>query len=165
MTALFSRGKGRRAAAAVGAVTLGLVALTACDKPTPLATVTVGSTTVSSEATDGCFGDGKALDKSVMEKCLSKKDGKTVKVGAGEKVRIGVEPKIADTGWVVVAGGPVMPEPTNNTYRTFDTDTLFTQKNQMGQATLMDKVTVTVIELNKGEAKGMWHFNLERDGS
>ncbi|HBF81590.1 MAG TPA: DUF2771 domain-containing protein, partial [Streptomyces sp.] len=42
MTVAFFSGKGRRIGVALGAVSAGLLVLSACDKPTPLATVTVG---------------------------------------------------------------------------------------------------------------------------
>jgi len=42
----------RRAATTIGAIGLGLVALTACDKPTPMATVTVGTKSVTAETFD-----------------------------------------------------------------------------------------------------------------
>lgn len=169
--ALFSRGargKGRRAAAATGAVFLGLVALTACDKPTPMATVTVGSGSVHTEATDGCYDDGKALAKKASDACFNKKAHKTISVEPGEKVRIGVDPKIADSGWALIAGSPMMSGPSKSTYRSFDSDALFEQKDpQTGQVVgSSKKVTLVIVEFGKsGTAKGMWHVNLKRDDS
>ncbi|MBL1095353.1 hypothetical protein [Streptomyces coffeae] len=167
--ALFSRGKGRRAATAACAVALGLIALSACDKPTPLATVTVGSTTVTAEAAHGCYNESEQLSKSALEKCLAKAPEKTIKVTTGEKVRIGVDPKIAESGWAVVAGTPVMNEPSKETYRSFDSETLLSQQNpQTGQPSPVDKVTLTVVQVDeegKGSKrpKGLWRFKLERD--
>lgn len=91
--ALFSRGKGRRAATAACAVSLGLVALSACDKPTPLATVTVGSETVTAEASDGCYGDGKDLSSAKFKACLSAKPDKTIKVTPGTRCGSGWTPR------------------------------------------------------------------------
>ncbi|WP_055546630.1 hypothetical protein [Streptomyces sp. NBRC 110028] len=164
--ALFSRGKGRRATTAACAVALGLIALSACDKPTPLATVTVGSSTVTAEASKGCFGDGKNLGSSTFKKCLSAKPTETVKVGAGDKVRIGVDPEIADSSWGLIANNPVMAEASKETYRSFDSDTLFAQQNaQTGQTTMSKSVTITVAQLGDGTqgVKGIWRFKLERD--
>ncbi|MET7764427.1 hypothetical protein ABZS86_30905 [Streptomyces sp. NPDC005355] len=164
--ALFSRGKGRRAATAACAVSLGLIALSACDKPTPLATVTVGTTTVTAEAPNGCYGDGKDLSSAKFKKCLSAKPDKTIKVGAGDKVRIGVDPEIAKSSWGLIANNPVMAEASKETYRSFDSDTLFAQQNpQTGQTSLQKSVTITVAELGKGSQgiKGIWRFKLERD--
>ncbi|WP_063729732.1 hypothetical protein [Streptomyces sp. RTd22] len=164
--ALFSRGKGRRATTAACAVALGLIALSACDKPTPLATVTVGSSTVTAEASKGCFGDGKNLGSGTFKKCLSAKPADTIKVGAGDKVRIGVDPEIAESTWGLIANNPVMAEPSKETYRSFDSDTLFAQQNpQTGQTTMSKSVTVTVAQLGDGTqgVKGIWRFKLERD--
>ncbi|MFG2227002.1 hypothetical protein ACIBK8_28810 [Streptomyces sp. NPDC050161] len=162
--ALISRGKGRRAAAAVGAVSLGLITLSACEKPTDLATVTVGSSTITAEATPGCDGEGKMLDKKQVESCITKKGDKTLTVHPGEKVRVGVEPDVAKSGWIVIGGGPVMREPSKQTYRTFDADTLFMQQNpQTGQTTYTKSVTLQVAELGEGQGpKTMWHFTLKQ---
>lgn len=162
--ALISWGKGRRAAAAIGAVSLGLITLSACEKPTPLATVTVGSTTVTSEVTAGCDGEGKVLDKKTIESCLMKKGGKTLTVSPGDKVRVGVEPEVAKSGWIVLGGGPVMREPSKDTYRSFDAETLFAQQNpQTGQTAYTKTVTLQVAELGgAGGPKTMWHFTLKQ---
>ncbi|WKX71021.1 hypothetical protein [Streptomyces sp. XD-27] len=167
--ALISRGKGRRAAIAAGAVTLGLLGLTACDKPTPITTVTVGSHSESSEATKGCRGDSKELSQKDIQTCLNKESGEKISVEPGQKVRIGVDPEVADSGWVVIAAGPVMNEPAKSTYRTFDGEELFAQKNEMGQPMPpKDEVTIAIVELGKGKGrnqgvKNMWHFTLKRE--
>ncbi|MGY5128548.1 hypothetical protein [Streptomyces nigrescens] len=163
--ALISWGKGRRAAAAIGAVSLGLITLSACEKPTALATVTVGSSTVTAEATPGCDGDGKVLSKKDISGCLTKKGGKTITVRPGEKVRVGVEPDVAKSGWIVIGAGPVMREPSKGTYRSFDAESLFMQQNpQTGQTTYSKDVTLQVAELGAGEGpKTMWHFTLKQE--
>ncbi|REK90733.1 hypothetical protein DY245_08645 [Streptomyces inhibens] len=162
--ALISWGKGRRAAAAIGAVSLGLITLSACEKPTALATVTVGSTTVTAEATPGCDGDGEVLSKKAIAACITKKGGKTITVHPGEKVRVAVDPEVAKSGWIVIGGGPVMREPSKETYRSFDADTLFMQQNpQTGQTTYTKNVTLQVAELGDGDGpKTMWHFTLKQ---
>lgn len=168
MTAAFSRGKGRRATAALGTVTAGLLVLAGCDKPTPLATLSAGSDSVSTEATDGCYHEGGgSLSEKKTASCLSKKGSETLSVKPGEKLRVGVEPKIAKSGWVLVSEDPPMNEPSKETYRSFDADDLFQQRNQMGQVEGMRKTAkVAVVELGKGgSAKGMWHFTLRRDNS
>lgn len=167
--ALISWGKGRRAAAAIGAVSLGLITLSACEKPTALATVTVGTTTVTAEATHGCDGEGKVLDKKTIESCITKQGGKSITVHPGEKVRVGVEPEVAKSGWIVIGGGPVMREPSKSTYRSFDAETLFAQQNpQTGQTTYTKSVTLQVAEISEsggegaGGPKTMWHFTLKQ---
>ncbi|MEU9503949.1 MULTISPECIES: hypothetical protein [unclassified Streptomyces] len=162
--ALISWGKGRRAAAAIGAVSLGLVTLSACEKPTALATVTVGSSTVTAEATPGCDGNGKELSRKAVTACITKKGGKTITVHPGEKVRVGVDPDVAKSGWIVIGAGPVMREPSKQTYRSFDADALFMQQNpQTGQTTYTKDVTLQVAELHEGDGPTtMWHFTLKQ---
>ncbi|MFF8369189.1 hypothetical protein ACF05W_10140 [Streptomyces lydicus] len=162
--ALISWGKGRRAAAAIGAVSLGLVTLSACEKPTALATVTVGSSTVTAEATPGCDGQGKDLSRKAVAACITKKGGKSITVHPGEKVRVGVDPEVAKSGWIVIGAGPVMREPTKQTYRSFDADTLFMQQNpQTGQTTYTKDVTLQVAEIGKSQGPTtMWHFTLKQ---
>lgn len=96
----------RRCAAAVGAVALGLSALTACTKPTALATVTVGKGSVNTEADQqgSCWNGGKTLSRTAIASCLQSQaaPGTTVKVHSGDKVHLGVDPDIAKTGWVVL---------------------------------------------------------------
>ena len=69
MTTLQSVVRRRRALAAAGAVSAGVLVLSACDKPTPLATVTVGTSSVHSEAT--CGGEsGETVKTADLPKCL-----------------------------------------------------------------------------------------------
>ncbi|GAA0332510.1 DUF2771 domain-containing protein [Streptomyces blastmyceticus] len=153
MTDAFFQGKRRRAAAAVGAVAFGLVALSACDKPTPLATVTVGTTTVTTEA--ACFDESKTLDEAALQKCLADKSVKSIKVKQGDKIRVGVEPKIADESWFVVAGNQPRSNQTKQTYTSLNGDQLF-YNQQMGT---LDKSTVlSVVSKN-----GVWSVKLELD--
>ncbi|MCD9142959.1 DUF2771 domain-containing protein [Streptomyces albireticuli] len=157
MTAAFFRGKRRRAAAAAGAVTFGLLALSACDKPTPLATVTVGSTTVTTEA--ACYEEGKELGEKALEECTKDKTPKTIKVKHGDKVRVGVEPDIADKGWVALTSGPMGPVQRSNqlkqTYTTLNGDELFV--NQQLRR-VEDSTILTVLTKD-----GVWNFKLELD--
>ncbi|MBB5119460.1 hypothetical protein AF335_28860 [Streptomyces eurocidicus] len=157
MTAAFFRGKRRRAAAAAGAVTFGLLALSACDKPTPLATVTVGSTTVTTEA--ACYEKGKELGDKALNECVKDKTPKTVKVKHGDKVRVGVEPDIADKGWVAVTSGAMGPVQRTNqlkqTYTTLDGDELFVNQ-QMRR--VEDSTILTILTKD-----GVWNFKLELD--
>ncbi|MEW1656951.1 MULTISPECIES: hypothetical protein [unclassified Streptomyces] len=163
--ALISRGKGRRAAA-LGAVTLGLLTLSACQQPTALATVTVGTTTVTAEVTPGCDGDGKSLDQKTLKECISKKGGDTLTVRPGEKVRVGVDPEVAKAGWFVIGAQPLMRAPSTETYRTFDADDLFKQTNPAtGQTGSLDEVTLLVAQAGKNAGEGpvaMWHVNLKQ---
>ncbi|MGW3571103.1 hypothetical protein ACWDSL_45735 [Streptomyces sp. NPDC000941] len=166
--ALFTRGKGRRAATAACALSLGIVALSACDKPTPLATVTVGTKTVTTEAAKDCYKDGKVVAKSEKKvtACLTAKPKETLSVSPGEKVRVGVDPKMAESGWVVIseAHGVINPQ-SKQTYLSLDSDKLFQQTDpQTGQTTPLDSVTIVVVETGKNSGiKGAWPIKLKRD--
>ncbi|MBH1936052.1 DUF2771 domain-containing protein [Streptomyces sp. AV19] len=152
MTAAFFRGRRRRAAAAAGAVTFGLVVLSACDKPTPMATLTVGSSTVQSEAS--CYEDGGAIDQKDLADCLGK-SGKTIKATVDDKLHIGVDPKIADHGWTVfVDGQPALGKMTK-TYRTLQAGGFF----QGGK----DEVKISIVEVGDREALGVWNFTLKNN--
>src|SRR5690242_12170894 len=105
----------RRSAAAVGAVVLGLAALSACSKPTPLATVTVGSDTINSQA--ACYNDGKPLSTSTLRSCLSKTPtDNAITVRAIDSVHIGVDPDVAKNGWLVFSNGQARTDLIKDTY-------------------------------------------------
>ncbi|GAA3505699.1 DUF2771 domain-containing protein [Streptomyces prasinosporus] len=151
----------RRAVAAVGAVSAGLLVLSACDKPTPMATVTVGSSSVSSEAT--CGGEGEDLKAADLNKCLKDKGVEEISVdpeGEGESVRFGVDPEVADNGWTILMNGrPLLTEPVHKTYMTIPGSVFFNaQYGAQGDSTL-----VSVKEGGSNEATGLWSFRLKKD--
>ncbi|MEU2430685.1 DUF2771 domain-containing protein [Streptomyces sp. NPDC007861] len=150
-------GKRRRAAAAVGAVSAGLLVLSGCDKPTPLATVTVGTESVATEA--ACYNDGKAIKESLIQGCLNKKTGPTIEVSADDRVRFGVEPEIAENGWTLFIGGQqAEPEPYHKTYRSIPGSAFFS--TAMGEAT--STAQVSVVETTGKKLTGIWHFTLKK---
>ncbi|MFI1970334.1 DUF2771 domain-containing protein [Streptomyces cinnamoneus] len=158
MTAAIFRGRRLRAAATVGAVAFGLVALSACDKPTPLATVTVGSKTVTTEA--ACYNDGESIETPKVASCLKEGEDKTVKAAMEDKIRFGVDPKIADKGWTIfINDQAVEPEPNNKTFRSIPASAFFST----GQGPAVAKTKVSIVEAASGKALGVWNFTLERD--
>ena len=153
MTVAFFSGKRRRAAAALGAVSAGLLVLSACDKPTPLATVTVGTDSV-------CYNDGKAIKESLLQGCLTEKPAKTIKVALDDKVRMGVDPEIADHGWTLLFGGqPVEQEPYKKGYRTIPGSAFFS--SQTGEPT--SNTAVSILETSGKKVIGIWHFKFEKE--
>ncbi|MEV5335577.1 DUF2771 domain-containing protein [Streptomyces werraensis] len=158
MTTLQSAVRRRRAVAAAGAVSAGLLLLSACDKPTAMATVTVGSDSVSAEAT--CGGEGKALTTEALNECLRDKDIDEIKVDPTETVRFGVDPEIADNSWTILLNGQPLVEPMkNNTYQTIPGSVFFNaQYGAQGDSTL-----VSIKEGGENEATGLWSFRLKKD--
>ncbi|GGZ95400.1 DUF2771 domain-containing protein [Streptomyces echinoruber] len=153
MTTLHSVGRRRRAVAAAGAVSAGLLVLSACDKPTPLATLTVGRSSVSEEAT--CYHDGDALKQSETKKCL--KADQTITVDPDETVRFGVDPEIADHGWTILMNGQPLTDSSKKTYRTIPGSVFFNaQYGATGDSTI-----VSVKEGDKSTL-GVWSFKLKK---
>ncbi|GCD35533.1 lipoprotein [Streptomyces chrestomyceticus JCM 4735] len=167
MTAFSSWGTGRRAAAALGAVSLGLVTLSACEKPTPLATVTAGKDTVTAEA--ACYDDGKVLgdlaasDKKAQAeftKCLTTEPKKTLTVHPGEKLRLGVEPDVAEDGWIALSNNSPITNVSKQTYQVVaSADQLFV--NQQTRS-LADSTVVSVVATKGGKYTGVWNVKLKR---
>ncbi|MDF3300464.1 DUF2771 domain-containing protein [Streptomyces tropicalis] len=156
MTSLQSAVRRRRAVAAAGAVTAGLLALSACQKPTPLSTITVGRSTVSSEAT--CYNDGNALKAADLAKCLKGTGIKSIKVDPDDTVRFGVDPKIADKGWTILMNGQPLTDSSTKTYRTIPGSVFFNaQYGASGNSTL-----VSIKEGDKN-VTGLWSFKLTKD--
>lgn len=157
MTVAFFSGKGRRIGVALGAVSAGLLVLSACDKPTPLATVTVGDNSVSAEAS--CYNDGKPLKQGDVKGCLNKKADKVVKAGMDDKVRFGVDPEVADHGWTLfINGQQAEQEPYKKTYRSIPGSAFFSSES--GQTT--SKTQISIVETKGKDLLGIWHFRLEK---
>ena len=151
----------RRVVAAAGAVCAGLLVLSACDKPTPLSTITVGRDSVSSEAT--CGGEGKTLQAAALTKCLADKDIKSITVDPDETVRFGVDPDIADKRWTILMNGQPLTEDSDKTYRTIPGSVFFNaQYGAQGNSTL---VTIKAGDGKKNSttATGLWSFKLKKD--
>ncbi|MFF9808929.1 DUF2771 domain-containing protein [Streptomyces coeruleorubidus] len=156
MTTLQSAVRRRRAVAAAGVVSAGLLVLSACDKPTPMATVTVGSDSVNSEAT--CGGEGDALKSSDLTQCLKDKGVKTISVDPDETVRFGVDPEIADKGWTILMNGQPLTDSSTKTYRTIPGSVFFNaQYGAQGNSTLVS------IKEGEKDTSGLWNFKLEKD--
>ncbi|WP_367322310.1 DUF2771 domain-containing protein [Streptomyces sp. HUAS ZL42] len=161
MTWMQSVVRRRRAVAAAGAVSAGLLVLSACDKPTPLSTLTVGRTSVSEEAT--CGGEGDSLNATDLTKCLKDTDIKSIKVDPDETVRFGVDPEIADKRWTILMNGQPLTEDSDKTYRTIPGSVFFNaQYGAQGDSTL--------VSIKAGDGKkdsqtvtGLWSFKLKKD--
>ncbi len=161
MTTLQSVVRRRRAVAAAGAVSAGLLLLSACDEPTPLSTITVGSDSVSSEA--ACGGEDDVLSQSEITKCLQDKDAKSITVDQDETVRFGVDPDIADKNWTILMNGQQLVEDSDKTYRTVPGSVFFNaQYGAQGNST---NVAIAARDGKDGSEKitGVWVFKLKKD--
>ncbi|WP_263168915.1 DUF2771 domain-containing protein [Streptomyces sp. SCSIO ZS0520] len=149
----------RRAFAVLAAAAAGPLVLTACDKPTPIATVTVGTDSVHSEAE--CYNEGdEPLSTEQVKSCLTASKGiKTIKVHADETVRFGVEPDIADKGWALLLNGQPITEPLKRTYTTVPGSVFFNQ--QYGAQG--DSTTVSIAKGDNQKAYGLWSFKLTKE--
>ncbi|MFF8938658.1 MULTISPECIES: DUF2771 domain-containing protein [Streptomyces] len=156
MNTLQSVVRRRRAVAVAGVVSAGLLVLSACDKPTPMATVTVGSDSVNSEAT--CGGEGDTLKQSDLAGCLKDKGIKSISVDPDETVRFGVDPEIADKGWTILMNGQPLTDSSTKTYRTIPGSVFFNaQYGAQGNSTLVS------IKEGEKDASGLWNFKLKKD--
>ncbi|MBT2505353.1 DUF2771 domain-containing protein [Streptomyces sp. ISL-98] len=163
MTVALLSGKARRTTAVIGAVSAGLLVLSACgDKPTPLATVTVGKDSVHTEAS--CYNDGSAIKESLLQGCLNKKAEKTIKVSMDDKVRFGVDPEIADEGWTLfINGQQAEQEPYKKSYRSIPGSAFFAaQQQQVPGTPSPDEAQVSIVETKGKKLTGIWHFKLEK---
>jgi len=122
-----------------------------------MATVTVGTKSVSSEA--DCYNDGDALKTADLTSCLRSKDIKSITVDPDSTVRFGVDPKIADKGWTILMNGQqLLPETTNKTYLTIPGSVFFNQQYGVsGNSTLVS------IKEGKTTATGLWSFKFKKD--
>jgi hypothetical protein len=148
----------RRSAAAASAVAFGLLALSACSQPTPLATVTVGKGSVHTEA--ACYKNGNPLASDLLRSCLAKEPMHTVKVRPTDTIHFGVEPALAEHGWLIVANSAQKTNIIKDSYRSFSGQSLFVDQ-MTGQSS--QSVVVNVVEsAGQGNgALGVWQFKME----
>ncbi|MCM1973272.1 DUF2771 domain-containing protein [Streptomyces sp. ZAF1911] len=159
MTAPLFSGRARRSVAALGAVSAGLLLLSACDKPTPLATVTVGTSSVSTEA---ACSDAKELTADKVQECFADlKHAKNIDYGRGDTLRLGVEPDVVEDGkkWQAVLDGQPITEPSSNTYRSFPGADLFATGGQ-GEAPASKKLNIVQVS-EDGKPIAVWAFNVK----
>ncbi|MEU2179893.1 DUF2771 domain-containing protein [Streptomyces thermolilacinus] len=163
MTVAFFSGKARRAGVALGAVSAGLLVLSACGwvKPTPIATVTVGSDSYNTEAAENCY-DENGLKESRVQECLSAKGGKDVEVAVDDRIRFGVDPEIAENGWTIFLDGErAEPEPYKKTYRSISASSFFTA-GMGGEPAKSVRVSILETDSKTKKAIGVYRFVLKK---
>ena len=143
-----------RLAAAAGLVLLPL-ALAACTKPNPGATVFSGTSSVHREA--ACWSADGALEASQCSQDLIAKASAgdtvgTLRVVPGSTVGISVDPVVADAGWYPVIGNQrLVQEPIRETYYRFTYPDL--------QSIPADGAALQIIA-GTDQAQGIWLFSL-----
>lgn len=125
--------------AALALTVLAVLALSGCQKPSPNAHFTLGAETSSPEAADDCWDDGDPLPGELARRCLAgtateaNEDAPGFTAHSGDMFRVGVDPEIADDGWLLfVNGQPYGLDPFTSTYRSFRSSDLYAvaQRNQ-----------------------------------
>jgi hypothetical protein len=141
---------------ATGLAVAGLVALAACEKPTPGATVFSGMSSSYEHALCWSF-DGEPLNAQTCAQDVVTEaiDGATVgkvPVVPGDVIGISVDPVVADAGWFPVIGSQrLTQQPITSTYYRFTYPDL--------QQLPPDGVSLQVVAGNEGTL-GLWVFQL-----
>lgn len=100
------------------------------------------------------------LDAASLAKCIKKTgDIKSIKVDQDETVRFGVDPKIADEGWILLVNGRQFTDPSKKTYRTIPGSAFFNA--QYGTQGDTNRVSIQMGE-QVDKPKGLWTFKLEK---
>lgn len=143
---------------AVAAIVLIPLALTACTKPTPGATVVSGTSSAHREAACWSFED-TGLDPATCSEDLIAKASSGEVVGKvtvvpGSTVGISVDPVVAESGWYPVIGNQrLVSEPITSTYYRFT--------YPEGQAIPEGGAALQIIAGDES-ARGLWVFSLEK---
>ena len=139
---------------AVPALAVVALGLTACDKPTPGASVFSGTSSVYRQAP--CWApEGTTLTAdSCSADLVAPPDSATISTVPGQTIGISVDPKVAEIGWypaLVVSGQltRLTEKPVTDTYFRFTPVAA-----QVGSPT-----TLAVIAGDSGE-RGIWTYNL-----
>ncbi|MFJ9519218.1 hypothetical protein ACIRPK_13230 [Kitasatospora sp. NPDC101801] len=156
----------------IGAGTVGLSIAHASDqgKPAePTATLVVGRSSIHSGPFGvSCYNDGKPLDEAAQTKCQesaakAREAGTlpSLDVKVGDRIGVGVDPKVADKGWFAFTDGGQQQRATLASTRVGSTFSGLLPASGLLAAT--EKTTVTVVEANEktGDILGVWYFQLK----
>lgn len=144
----------RRPALALATASVALFALTACEKPTPLVTVTSGGSTAEGEST--CWA---AQGQALPDACQNPPSIGTIKVKPGATVGISVDPKLADAGWrLAIDGQALVSQPIHDDYYAFDVP---------GQGLGRSDAALQIVVSGQGGSdtsaiRGLWRFTLNQ---
>jgi hypothetical protein len=142
----------RTTACAVGA----LLALTACEKPTPLVTVVSGGASVYTEASTWCFEDQDPPECSEHEPGTP-----SLSVRGGETIGIDVDKELAEEGWQIALALASAPEEADQPWGEQDGH-YFSFELPANIPTDSALLLTVLIPGGEGEEpRGLWQFRLE----
>ena len=144
------------------------LALAACEKPAPSATVFSGTTSAHREAICWSFDAAKAVEKGDCSIDLEAQPADelattlldeiaVIPAAPGETVGISVDPAVAETGWLVSINGAVLTRsPLTETYFRF---TMPPRPLRNGDAQLV----VQAVTEGGDQIRGSWIFGLTKN--
>lgn len=165
MTSMLSPGRVRRSVRtvlAVGVTTCAVLGLSGCDKPSPVATLTVGSDSVHNH--DTCANDGKKLGEKQLQKCAEDAKSKSISITNSDTLRFGVDPDVAERGWEVITTVPDQQSGQQQPLRLVEyTKKTYATTQSLPLSMLADKSDVAVVERDEnGDAFNVWNFTLDK---
>ena len=138
------------------ATALSAVALTGCEKPTPLVSLVSGTTSVQTEAAIFCF-EGQSAQ---AQNCRTETTTPTVlKVKVGSPVGVDVSKEVADAGWVIVLPGDDQ-DPSNDQASGTQKESYFAFTPQFESGPLRLEVRMLDEGNASGPTVGNWQFVL-----
>ncbi|MDI2131238.1 hypothetical protein [Yinghuangia seranimata] len=146
----------RRRAAIAAVALLGSLTLVGCDldtKPSALVTLVAGDDSVHSEA---ACRNVKPSEEPAAD-CAKESGAKptVLRVSEGTTIGFGVEPSVADTGWVVQIGNRQTAVIKDKTY-------FAGYSVPFGAFQDSDQIAVAVVQYKKDVPKNVWLFSLKQ---
>ena len=148
----------RRRLPPAAALVLGLVALSGCERPTPLVTVVNAGKSVYTEADTYCFEGQSTVDANCA---VRQQRPPTLEVVPGEPVGVDVDKELVEGGWIIELSDLQAPAEEAQPERSEVQDGhyfTFTPINLPPEGLLL----LTVRSLNGETATGQWSFLLVR---
>jgi hypothetical protein len=143
-----------RRSTAPGLALAGTIALAGCEKPTPLVTISHGSSSTNAGAL--CYARSGQLSEAEITACTAKQ-GKKVSTRAGDRIGIGVDPSIAEQNWAAFLNSqPLLEVPSDRTF-----------VSVVVPAGLQKDATADLIIVERGDKssasaiRGIWKFRLQ----
>ncbi|UED85734.1 hypothetical protein [Streptomyces profundus] len=169
---VIARNRGRRAfrtMLALGTVSLGVLVLSGCEKPSPNAHFTLDSSSKTRETARDCHGHGEALGVTRALECLASDEGAvSFSTSPGDTFRIGVDPAVAEDGWVLFVNEQLYRiEPYTGTYQSFPSGDLYQMvrgEPQPGQPPVDEELRLSVAQVrDEYDVAAIWDASSEEE--